>query len=128
MEPEETSRPYALRFTQRALHDMDSAHAHFMESAGAEVADEWRIGLLDAVATLATMPRRQEAAPESRRFKQEVRQLIYRRRLGSVAYRILFTIHEESGGDPPMVLVIHLRHGAARPITRAEARELEAEE
>jgi len=34
----------------------------------------------------------------------------------------------EDGPDGPVVTILALRHGAARPITRAEARDMEAEE
>lgn len=47
---------------------------------------------------------------------------MYRRRPGSPAYRVLFTIVEEEG-EPPFVRIVHVRHGARRPMTRAEARE-----
>lgn len=125
-EHEETPRIYALRFTPRARNDIDAAHARFLVLSGEAVADAWKAGLFDAVATLATTPRRQ-TAPESARFRQEVRQLIYRRRPGSVAYRVLFTL-VEADADAPYVRILHVRHGSARPITRAEAREIEAEE
>jgi plasmid stabilization system protein ParE len=127
MEPEEEPfRTYALRFTPRARADVDTAHARLMELAGEKVADEWQAGLFAAIATLATTPRRQ-IAPESARFQQEVRQLVYRRRPGSVAYRILYTI-VETEEDAPYVRILHVRHGSARPITRAEARKIETEE
>lgn len=71
------------------------------------------------------MPHRQ-IAPEQARFRQEIRQIIYRRRAGSVAYRVLYTI-VEAEDDAPYVRILHVRHGSARPITRAEARELEAD-
>lgn len=121
---EEMPRIYGLRFTPRAAADIDAAHARFMELSSEELADEWKAGLFDAVAPLSTMPHRQ-IAPENARFQQEVRQLIYRRRMGSVAYRILFTIME-SQEDAPYVRILHVRHGSARPMTRAEARDIEA--
>jgi len=119
---EETTH-YALRFTPRAAADIDAAHARFMEMVNEEIADEWKAGLFEAVAPLAMMPQRQ-IAPERVRFRQEVRQIIYRRRAGSVAYRVLYII-VESEDDAPYVRILHVRHGSARPITRAEARELE---
>lgn len=123
---EEIPRTYAVRFTPRAAADIDAAHARFLELFGEELADEWKAGLFDAVAPLSTTPHRQ-VAPENTRFQQEVRQIIYRRRTDSVAYRILFTIvvTEE---DAPHIRILHVRHGSARPITRAEARNMEANE
>ena len=100
---------------------IDEAYAYFVQTAGGPVADAWQDGLYAAITTLATTPRRQ-VAPESRRFGQEVRQLMYRRRPGSPAYRVLFTIVEEEE-EPPVVRIVHVRHGARRPMTRAEAQE-----
>ena len=94
---------------------------------GEQIADAWRDGLGEAIATLATWPRRCPIVPESSRFRNEVRQLLYRRTASSVAYRILFTVQDDSP-DGPVVVILALRHGSARPITRAEAREIEAEE
>ncbi len=84
----EEPRFYALRITPRAAADIDAAHARFVELTDEEIADDWKAGLLEAVA-----PHRQ-IAPEQARFQQEIRQIIYRRRTGSVAYRVLFTIVE----------------------------------
>ena len=116
---------YALRFTPRAAADIDAAYDRFVEMLDQEIADEWKAGLFEAVAPLSTMPHHQ-IAPERTRFRQEVRQIIYRRRTGSVAYRVLYLI-VEAEEDAPFVRILHVRHGSARPITRAEARELEAD-
>lgn len=118
------TRVYALRLTPRAAADIDTAYARFVELTDEEIAGDWKAGLLEAMAPLAFMPHRQ-IAPEQARFKQELRQIVYRRRTGSVAYRVLFTI-VDSEDDAPHVRILHVRHGAARPMTRAEAREIEA--
>ncbi len=117
---------YALRVTPRALADMDTAHAHFWDTAGPEVADDWQETLLKTIAGLAFMPHRQ-LVPEAKRFQRQVRQIIHRRPSSRVAYRVLFSVSED-GPDGPVVTILALRHGAARPITRAEARDMEAEE
>ncbi len=123
---EDGSAPvYALRFSRRALADIDAAHARFVELAEQSVADEWKDGLFDAIARLATVPGR-ALIPEAARFRQEVRQIIYRRPGSRVAYRVLFTV-QLSGPDGPVVSIVTVRHGAARPITRAEAKEIEAD-
>lgn len=117
---------YALRLTQRALADIDAAHARFVELTEEAIADEWKDGLFDAIARLATVPGRQ-VIPESARFSQEIRQILYRRPGSRVAYRVLFTALASSP-DGPIVTIIAVRHGAARPITRAEAQAIEADE
>ena len=47
------------------------------------------------------------------------------RRGGSSTYRVIFAVQEE-GMDGPTVLVLAVRLSAAKPITGAEAREIEA--
>ncbi len=116
---------YALRMTPRSVSDMDAAYAHFVGTASLGIADDWKESLLDAIAGLAFMPHRQ-AVPEASRFKRPVRQIIHRRPGSRVAYRVLFWVLED-GLDGPVVTILALRHGAAKPITRAEAREMEAE-
>lgn len=125
--PDEDAPPpvYALRFSNRALADIDAAHARFVEMVEQSVADDWKDGLFDAVARLATTPGRQ-VIPEIKRFQQEVRQILYRRPGSRVAYRVLFTV-QASGPDGPVVSIVTVRHGAAKPITRAEAKAIEAD-
>ena len=124
-EEEEAARVYAVRLNPRARADVDAAHDRLAELAGDTVADEWQNGLFAALALLARLPRRQPVAPENRHFQREVRQLVYRRQPGSVAYRVLFTIIPSTEDDPPFVYVLHVRHGAASPITRTQARQME---
>lgn len=121
---DELPASYALRLTPFARTDIEAIEDRFGEIEGDEIAKEWKEGLLDAIATMATTPRRFPLAPENAQFQQKVQSLTYRRRAGSVAYRILFTIVEEQE-DTPFVRILHVRHGAARPITRAEARQIE---
>ena len=84
---------FALRLHERAFRDINAAHARFAELVSSAIADEWRDGLRDAIASLATNPHRCPLAPE--RFRREVRQLVYRRHGSRTAYRILFTIGGE---------------------------------
>ena len=71
-----------------------------------DVAKRWYDGLLDAIASLDTFPKRCALAPENKDFQDnEVRHLIYRRR--RIVYRILFCIIE-----PDTVRVLHIRHSA----------------
>ena len=125
-EPDEIGRRFALRFALRAQRDVDSAHAYLMEQAGEEVADEWKAGLFEAVSLLSTLPRRFAVVPEQAHFSHAVRQIIYRRRSGSVAYRVLYTIREEPE-EAPTVFIMHVRHASAHPITLAEAHALDSD-
>ena len=116
-------RVYGLRFTDRALAEIDVAHDRLAEYSGSGSADAWEKGLFEEIAKLATLPLRHPAPTEAARFRGNVRQLIYRR--GS-AYRVLYAVREE-GLDGPLITVLAVRHSAAKPITQAEAREMEAE-
>ena len=79
------------------------------------------------MATLAQMPNRRPLAAEDFRFKETVRELIYRRTPRTPAYRILFVLRTPEG-ESPTVLIISFRHGAQAPMTRKEAREIEDSE
>lgn len=116
---------YAIRLHQRAQRDIDEALLRLADLAGEQIAAEWREGLLDALATLAARPRRYPLAREDRLFRREVRQLVYRRTPGGPAYRALYTVYE-ADDEAPFVFVLHIRHGARRPLSRAEAGEIEA--
>ena len=71
-----------------------------------EFAARWYDGLLEAITSLDTFPRRCPLAPENDDFPDtDVRQLIYRQ--GRTVYRILFCIIE-----PDTVRVLHIRHAA----------------
>jgi plasmid stabilization system protein ParE len=118
-------RVYGLRFTDRALAEIDMAHDRLAAFGREDAADSWEKGLFEEIAKLATLPLRHSAPSEAARFRGNVRQLMYRRSSGS-ACRVLFTVREESL-DGPLITVLTVRHGAAKPITRSEAREMEAD-
>jgi plasmid stabilization system protein ParE len=70
--------PYRVRILPAAENDITQAHAHFVETAGVAVADEWETRLFAALRELATTPRRQVAERESRLLGQQVRRLAAR--------------------------------------------------
>ena len=117
---------YTVRISPRAASDIDAEQFRLAEIAGPESARAWREGLFRDVATLAWSPRRFSTAPE-RGFTQEVRQLLFRRASGGAAWRVLFLIREKDE-DTPSVILLHVRHGAQRPIGRREAGEIEGKE
>ena len=121
---------YGLHIQTRAGRDIEAHLGRLAEIAGADVAREWREGLLTAVSTLAENPRRCPLIPEQTRFLRETRQLLYRRTPSGPAWRVLFIIEDTEAGslEPPTVHLIHVRHGAQRPITRTEAKQLETNE
>lgn len=115
---------HRLRIAERASRDIVEAVVHFIDTAGDYVAEQWQEGLYAEFAALATQPRRFAVVPEAV-FRQETRQLLYRRTNQSAAYRLLYIVTE--GDDGPTVTLIHVRHASARPIRRAEARIIEAQ-
>ena len=115
-----TNRVYAVRLTLEARTNLDAAFVRLATLSNEEVARAWRDGLLDALASLATLPERCPIAPESVLFPNgPVRQLLYQRRRGAPTHRLLFTIHD-GAADAPFVRIQHIRHGAQGPVTAEE--------
>ena len=126
-EPEDLPR-YALRIQPRAERDIAGLLRHQEEQAGQDSARAYYAGLFAEIATLSASPRRFPLAPERRYFHQEIRQMLYRRTPGSgPVWRVIFAITGEEPGaaDPPTLSIIHVRHGAQRPISRRESGEIE---
>jgi plasmid stabilization system protein ParE len=67
-------------------------------------AERWYQGLFARIETIADQPLRCPVIAESRRFPEELRELLYGRRPNK--YRIIFTIR---GTD---VVVLYIHHGA----------------
>lgn len=113
---------YPVRLAESARQQVNEARARLAEIVGEEVADTWRDGLLDAIASLAQYPQRCAVAAENALVNAEkedgpVRQYVYRRTRRSAAWRILFTIAPQTENDPATVRVHHVRHGAQMPMT-----------
>ena len=121
------NRRYALRVLPRAERDIEAHTVRMADVADPDIARAWYKGLFEAVAALSRSPRRHAVISENRHFRREVRQVLYRRTPAGPAWRILFTV-DEGAEDAPTVNLLHVRHAAQRPITRAEARQLEAQE
>lgn len=118
---------YAIRFRRYARADAQEAMVRLAERVNSDYALAWYAGLHHAVATLATFPKRGSIADERRLFRDEVRVLPYRHTPGSAVYQIFYTV-VEAEEDSPYVYILHVRHGARKPMTRAEARKIEAED
>ena len=114
---------YAVRISPAASAQAVAEYDRLTEVAGTEVAEEWRVGLLDAWAGLATLPLRCPTAPEDIPFQQfrpgpPLRVFLHRRKRSTGAWRILFTAHEAGPDDPPFVQVHQLRHSAQAPMSQ----------
>ncbi len=113
--------------TRRANSDRAAAWFYFAETANEEIARAWRQGLDAEVAKLAQFPGSWPVAEEDKLFRESVRRMLYRRTPSGPAYRVLFVLRENPD-DAPTVVIIHVRHAAQKPMTRKEAREIEASE
>ena len=121
---EEPLQTYAIRILPQAKRDIDNATMRTADLNGNDIALDWYENLHLVMMTLATLPRRCPIAPEDSFFKRQIRQLQCRRTSDSPAYRILFTVAEDSD-DAPTVSILHVRHAARKPMTRKEAREIQ---
>ena len=118
---------YAIRFRSRARREASEAHLRLAEITDRERAIAWYNGFLDAIALLADNPNRNPIAYESRYFRGVVHSFMYRLTTRSAGYRVFYTILD-SANDAPTVSVLHIRHASRKPMTRAEAREIESSE
>ena len=120
-EPEpEAERFYPLRITEQAAADIDDANNYLAKKAGAAFAEKWEEGLIQEIRKLSSQPYKYDVdLLETQRLKRETRDLTYRLKPGVVAYRIFYAI-VESDMEPTSVVIIHVRHGSRRPITKKE--------
>jgi len=93
---------YRIILQPEAYDDMESSYA-YLERDAPESAQQWAIGLMEAINSLDTFPSRCRLAPEDEYFPQEIRQLLYGK---AQRYRILFTLIEDA------VSILHIRHSA----------------
>jgi plasmid stabilization system protein ParE len=120
-----------VRLSERAQRDIDAAVVRLAEISGSAMADAWQDGLLLALGGLTVFPERCSFVPEQAQFTRPVRHLLYRRPGSgrrSPAYRAFFELLDAQGTqDAPTVYVLHVRHGAAAPVSAEEAHEIETQ-
>lgn len=97
-------------------------HQRLVSISGADAADRWEDSLMDAIASLGTLPNRCPVAEEDPVFArvrpgETLRVLIHRQTARSAAWRILFSVYEADRNDAPTVRVHHVRHGAQASMT-----------
>ena len=110
---------YRLDVSSVASDEADRAALNIANVLGVERAQEWYEGLLLAMESLTTMPKRCALARENEFFSQEIRQLLYGR--GRNAYRIVFTILP--GDEVSIVRVLRIRHVSQLTIGEAPEEE-----
>jgi plasmid stabilization system protein ParE len=104
---------YRVEISSIAEAEADSAFLRLVQVTSLSQASQWHSGLLKAIESLSTMPKRCPLAKENEYFSQEIRQLLYGQRRNS--YRILFTVLEEV----PTVRILHVRHSSQPVIGEA---------
>jgi plasmid stabilization system protein ParE len=112
---------YRIEFTARAEADIDGVVEYIRQQAPMH-AVSWYQGLKEAIQTLSEMPMRCPLAPEGKRTRRDIRQLLYGKRSG--VYRVIFRIEEKAKGGP-VVRILHIRHGSR---ARLNIKDLEAEQ
>ena len=108
---------YKVEFTDVADMEVENILLWIMGRAP-ERAERWQDGLEKAVASLEEFPGRCALVPEVSSPQRQVRQLLYG------AYRLLFTLLDTDGdGDLDTVRILHVRHGAQKPIMQQDSGE-----
>ena len=96
---------YIVVISDKASAEVEEAYDWLALRAPA-AAQKWKLGLLDAIARLETLPNVCSVAPESTYFGREVRQLLYGK--GRHKYRVLFEVRDAK------VIVLRVRHSSQR--------------
>jgi len=102
---------FHVELSERAQRDIVAAY-DYMAAEVPQAAIDFRYGLQDRIDFLEVFPERCGLAPEDPYRNETIRQTFYKR------YRILFIVRGET------VHVVHVRHGARRPMSRNETRDL----
>ncbi len=103
---------YKVEMSSVAEAEADGAFINLSQVTSIEQARIWYDGLLLAVRSLSTMPRRCSLARESDNFSDELRQLLYGR--GRNCHRIIFSIVETDTIN--FVRILHVRNAAQQTI------------
>lgn len=98
---------YHVELTRTAEGEAYEAD-RYIEHRSPDNAARWYEDLFDAIQSLGEYPERCGMAPESRRFPEVIRQLLF----GN--YRVLFLVRGKT------VFVLHIRHAARRRMRRRE--------
>jgi plasmid stabilization system protein ParE len=96
---------YKILISSIAEAEIDQLFLSVSQRVFPEKAKAWQEGLLKAITSLSTMPRRCSFARENEHFSQEIRQLLYGK--GRNTYRVLFAIIENQDGN--FIRILHVR-------------------
>jgi plasmid stabilization system protein ParE len=95
---------FRVDISPSALNDAEAAFLWIGKESPA-YAEDWFNGLLEAIYSLETFPKRCPLAPESREIGIEIHQLLYNKK-----HRILFAIAPDSAEFEGVVQILRLRH------------------
>jgi toxin ParE1/3/4 len=104
---------YLVDFAARAVRDLEILYVE-KNAAESQAAARWYNELELAVYALASYPHRCPVAPEARRMKRELRNLLYGKK--PHVYRVIYEVDE----GRQAVLVLHIRHGARRKLKSSD--------
>jgi plasmid stabilization system protein ParE len=107
---------YRIEISSVAEAEADGAFLRVSQITSPQQASQWYAGLLAAIDSLSTMPKRCLIARDNEYFSNEIRQLLYGK--GRNSYRILFTIVE--GESVSTVRILHIRHAAQQTLGMSE--------
>lgn len=105
---------YQILISSVAESEADQVFLSISQRLSPEKAKEWYGGLLKAIQSLDTMPKRCALAREDKKFSQEIRQLLYGK--GRNTYRIIFTVIENKEGE--FVRILHIRHAVQKNLSQ----------
>jgi toxin ParE1/3/4 len=98
---------YLVEMTARAARDLEILYLT-KNAAESRVAVRWYNGLEEAISSLTTHPYRCPVAPETRRTKRQLRQLLYGKK--PHVYRVVYEVQEQLKTG----WVLTIRHAARR--------------
>jgi plasmid stabilization system protein ParE len=99
---------YRVELTTRAARDLASLYER-ISAEDSIAAARWFNGVETAIYTLSELPRRCPMAPESKKAKRPLRNLLYGNK--PHIYRAVYEIDEKAR----VVRIITIRHGAREP-------------
>src|SRR5258707_4876716 len=103
---------FRVKLASGAFTDLDTISGYIASRGSLESASKWFFGIMDAIASLKTLPQRCPAAREARGLDLEVRVLLHGR--ARRRYKIYFAIVGS------VVVVFHVRHWARKSISLGE--------
>jgi toxin ParE1/3/4 len=104
---------YRVEFADRASRDLEILYKE-KNAAESHAAARWYNGLEEAVYGLASFPLRCPVAPEARKTKRKLRQLLYGKK--PHVYRVIYEIEEQR----QIVWVVHIATAKRRKIKASD--------